>query len=86
MSKKNEKIISSTYLVAIYLKTHRTSKICNMKTKCNANNIGQRVLQLRKLGWKIDTVKTGVKAGVQLFAYEVKKVGTMPTKYRLNCK
>lgn len=77
--------INSTYLVAEYLKLRGKGQICDMKRCCNANNIGQRVLQLRKNhNWEISTVLIGRDCGVAIYEYALNKIGKMPLKYISN--
>ena len=76
------KRLNSTYLVAEYLKKHGKGMICNMKRCCNANNIGQRVLQLRNNhNWEISTNLIGRDGVVAIYEYNLIKIGKMPAKY-----
>lgn len=78
-----KKQISSTYLVAKYLQDKKKGQICNMKKCCKANNIGQRILQLRNShGWKIDTILLGYHKGVAVYEYKLIKKGVMPKETR----
>lgn len=76
------KKINSTYLVAEYLIKNKKSYIHEMKNSCNANNIGQRVLSLRRIfKWEVDLVYEGVRNKVNVFHYKLTKKGKMPNKY-----
>lgn len=78
-----KKQISSTYLVAKYLIDNSKGKICDMKRVCKANNVGQRILSLRKtFKWKIASVLHGYEKGVAIWQYRLLKVGKMPKEYR----
>ena len=78
-----KKQISSTYLVAKYLLDNKQGQICHMKRCCKANNIGQRVMQLRKSWkWDIDTVLLGYEKGVAVYEYKLIKSGMMPNENR----
>lgn len=78
-----EKEISSTYLVAKYLKGRKKNYIFKMKTQCSCNNPAERIRQLRhNYGWQIETVSEGYKKGVEVFHYLVHEAGEMPKKFR----
>jgi len=78
-----KKQISSTYLVAKYLLDNKKGQICHMKKCCKANNIGQRVMQLRKSwNWSIDTILLGYDKGVAIYEYKLIKKGMMPNENR----
>ena len=74
---------SSTYLVAKYLLDNGKGKICDMKKCCKANNIPERVRQLRYThGWDIKNKELGCVDGVRICEYEVIKQGNMPKMYK----
>ena len=74
--------INSTCLVAEYLKSNGKGQICDMKRCCKANNIGQRILQLRRNHkWEISTVLIGRDCGVAIYEYVLTNIGKMPLKY-----
>lgn len=76
------KQINSTYLVAKYLKSHKKSYIHEMKRQCEANNIGQRVLQLRNShGWAIDTIFERYEGNRAIYYYKVLIACKMPLKF-----
>ena len=79
---KSKQRVNSTYLVAEYLKLRGKGQICDMKRCCKANNVGQRVLQLRRNhNWEISTVLIGREKGVPIYEYIVTKIGKLPSKY-----
>jgi len=79
-----KKQINSVYLVAEYLKANKKSYIHDMKKKCKANNVGARVMSLRRsYDWQIDTILEGYKDGVAIWYYKVVKAKKMPEQYNL---
>ena len=78
-----KKRISSTYLVAEYLlKNKKKSYIHDMKKVTKCNNVGQRVLTLRRtFGWEIDTIFEGYIDGVPVYHYRLINPMRIPEKY-----
>ena len=73
---------NSTYLVAMWLKTHKNSYIHDLKRDCKCNNPMQRIKRLKDAhGWQIITVYEGMINKVAVYHYEVIKEGKMPEKY-----
>lgn len=71
--------INATYLVAEYLKTHGKGMICDMKKKCSCNNVGDRVMKLRKIhDWEINTILLEVRDGIRIYEYQLVEIGNMP--------
>lgn len=74
-----KKRINATYLVAEYLKTHGKGMICHMKKVCGCNNVGDRVMKLRKIhDWEINTILLEVRDGIRIYEYQLVEVGNMP--------
>jgi len=83
LKNKKMKQATSTYLVAVYLKTHSKCYIHDLKRSCRANNVPDRIMRLRNTyGWNIKTVSEGVKNGVSIFHYKLIKVGKMPKRIK----
>jgi hypothetical protein len=73
---------NSVYLVAEYLKANKKSYIHDMKRKCKANNVGARIMQLRRsFEWQIDTILEGYNGNIAIWFYKVKKAGKMPKQF-----
>ena len=78
MEKKKQ---SSTYLVANYLIQNKDkSYIHDMKKVTRCNNVGQRVLSLRKsFNWDIASILEGYVEGRAVWHYKLLNVGRMPS-------
>lgn len=74
--------LNSTYLVAKFLISHRKSYIHDLKRVCKCNNPMQRILKLRRSGWKIDTIFEGYKDGKAIYHYKLICSGSMPNKIK----
>lgn len=76
-----KKKINTMYLVAKYLIENKKCYIHNMKKVCKANNVGHRILQLRKQGWIISTILEGYVNGIAVYYYKLVKKNKMPIAY-----
>lgn len=74
--------INSLYLVAQYLINNEKCYIHNMKKVTKANNVGERIRQLRSKQWEVETILEGYKDGVAVYFYKLVNIGAMPKQYR----
>lgn len=73
---------NSVFLVAQYLINNEKSYIHDIKRKCKANNVMDRIMSLRKtFDWKIETILEGYDGRIPIYYYKLIKQGKMPKQY-----